>query len=97
MKKLFIKLAKFLGYEIIDQNSFVSPTLGKEINKDLSNFNDSSIVLPLGKVKITRKIRSLLIVFRTNTSIEIWEQNKKRLFEYQKIEYAIRSLNYLIK
>ena len=97
MKKLFIKLAKFLGYEIIDQNSFVSPTLGKEINEDLSNFNNSSIVLPLGKVKITRKIRSLLIVFRTNTSIEIWDQNKKRLFEYPKIEYAIRSLNSLIK
>ena len=97
MKKIFIKLAKALGYEIIDQNNFVSPTLDKKINEDLSNFNDSSIVLPLGEVKITRKIRSLLIVFRTNTSIEIWDQNKKRLFEYPKIEYAIRSLNSLIK
>ena len=97
MKKLFIKLAKALGYEIIDQNNFVSPTLGKEINEDLSNFNDSSIVLPLGEVKITRKIKSLLIVFRTNTSVEIWDQNKKRLFEYPKIEYATRSLNSLIK
>ena len=97
MKKLFIKLAKALGYEIIDQNNFVSPTLDKEINEDLSNFNDSSIVLPLGEVKITRKIKSLLIVFRTNTSVEIWDQNKKRLFEYPKIEYAIRSLNSLIK
>ena len=97
MKKLFIKLAKALGYEIIDQNNFVSPTLNKEINEDLSNFNDSSIVLPLGEVKITRKIKSLLIVFRTNTSVEIWDQNKKRLFEYPKIEYATRSLNSLIK
>ena len=97
MKKLFIKLAKALGYEIIDQNNFVSPTLNKEINKDLSNFNDKSIVLPLGEVKITRKIKSLLIIFRTNTSVEIWDQNKKRLFEYPKIEYATRSLNSLIK
>ena len=97
MKKLFIKLAKALGYEIIDQNNFVSPTLDKEINEDLSNFNDSSIVLPLGEVKITRKIKSLLIIFRTNTSVEIWDQNKKRLFEYPKIEYATRSLNSLIK
>ena len=97
MKKLFIKLAKALGYEIIDQNNFVSPTLEKEINENLSNFNDSSIVLPLGEVKITRKIKSLLIVFRTNTSVEIWDQNKKRLFEYPKIEYATRSLNSLIK
>ena len=97
MKKLFIKLAKALGYEIIDQNNFVSPTLDKEINEDLSNFNDSSIVLPLGEVKITRKIKSLLIVFRTNTSVEIWDQNKKRLFEYPKIEYSKRSLNSIIK
>ena len=34
MKKLFIKLAKILGYEIIDQNNFVSPTLHKELNED---------------------------------------------------------------
>ena len=97
MKKLFIKLAKILGYEIIDQNNFVSPTLEKKLNEDLSNFNASSIVLPLGEVKITRKIKSLLIVFRTNTSIEIWDQNKKRLFEHPKIEYVLRSLNSLIK
>ena len=97
MKKLFIKLAKALGYEIIDQNNFVSPTLNKKLNEDLSNFNDSSIILPLGEVEITRKIKSLLIVFRTNTSVEIWDQNKKRLFEYPKIEYATRSLNSLIK
>ena len=90
MKKLFIKLAKILGFEIIDQNNFVSPTLNKELNEDLSNFNSSSIVLPLGEVKITRKIESLLIIFRTNTSVEIWDQNKKRLFEYPKIEYVNR-------
>ena len=97
MKKFFIKFAKALGYEIIDQNNFVSPTLNKKLDEDLSNFNNSSIVLPLGEVKITRKIKSLLIVFRTNTSVEIWDQNKKRLFEYPKIEYATRSLNSLIK
>ena len=97
MKKIFIKLAKALGYEILDQNNFVSPTLDKELNENLSDFNDSSIVLPLGEVKITRKIKSLLIVFRTNTSVEIWDQNKKRLFEYPKIEYATRSLISLIK
>ena len=97
MKKIFIKLAKALGFEIIDQNNFFSPTLNKELNENLSNFNSSSIVLPLGEVKITRKIESLLIIFRTNTSVEIWDQNKKRLFEYPKIEYATRSLNSLIK
>ena len=97
MKKLFIKFAKAIGYEIIDQNKFISPTLNRELNEDLSNFNDQSIVLPLGEVKITRKIKSLLIIFRTNTSVEIWDQNKKRLFEFPKIEYVIRSLNYIFK
>ena len=97
MKKIFIKLAKALGYEIIDQNNFISPTLNKELNEDLSIINNQSIVLPLGEVKITRKINSLLIIFRTNTSVEIWDQNKKRLFEEPKVEYSLRSLNSLIK
>ena len=97
MKKLFIKLCKLLGYEIIDQNNFHSPTLNKELNEDLSTINEKSIVLPLGDVKITKKIKSLLIIFRTNTKIEIWDQNKKRLFEKPKIEYSLRSLNSLIR
>ena len=96
MKKIFIKLAKLFGYEIIDQNNFVSPSLGKKLNENLSAFNKQSIVLPLGKVKITRKVNSLLIIFRTNTNIQIWDQNKKRLFEKPKIDYVIRSLNSLI-
>jgi hypothetical protein len=97
MKKIFIKLAKLFGFEIIDQNTFVSPTLEKELNKDLSLLNKNSIILPLGEVKITKKVSSVLIVLRTNTDIEIWDQNKKRLFEKQKIEYSLRSLNSLIK
>ena len=97
MKKLFIKLCKLLGYEIIDQNNFFSPTLNKELNENLSSINKKSIILPLGEVKITRTVKSLLIVFRTNTEIEIWDQNKKRLFEKPKIEYSLRSLNSLIR
>ena len=97
MKKIFIKIAKLLGFEIIDQNRFVSPTLNKELNEELSSFNNKSIVLPLGEVKITKKVNSLLIILRVNTNIEIWDQNKKRLFEHPKIEYTLRSLNSLIK
>ena len=97
MKKLFIKLCKIMGYELIDQNSFTSPTLDKELNEDLSILNDKSIVLPLGEVKISRKVKSILILFRTNSNIEIWDQNKKRLFELPKIEYTLRSLNSLLK
>ena len=97
MKKIFIKVAKLLGYEIIDQNNFVSPTLGKDLNEDLSFINKKSIVLPLGEVKITKKVNSVLIIFRTNTDIEIWDQNKKRLFEKPKIEYSLKALNSLIR
>ena len=96
LKKLFIKLSKVLGYEIIDQSDFSSPTLQKELNENLSIINEKSIVLPLGEVKITKKVNSVLIIFRTNTDIEIWDQNKRRLFEKPKIEYSLRSLNSLI-
>ena len=97
IKKLFIKLSKVLGYEIIDQSDFSSPTLQKELNEDLSIINEKSIVLPLGEVKITKKVNSVLIIFRTNTDVEIWDQNKKRLFEEPKIEYSLRALNSLIR
>ena len=97
MKKLFIKLAKIFGFEIIDQNKFSSPTLNRELNKDLSTLNEKSIVLPLGEVKISRSVKSILIIVRMNTEIEIWDQNKKRLFGEPKIEYSMRSINSLIK
>ena len=97
MKKLFIKICKFFGYEILDQNSFSSPTLGKELDEDLSILNEKSIILPLGEVKIRKKVSSILIIFRMNTDVEIWDQNRKRLFEFPKIEYTKRSLNSLIK
>ena len=96
MKKFFIKICKFFGFEIIDQNEFTSPTLNKELNEDLSILNKKSIVLPLGEVKITREVKSILIVIRVNTEIEVWDQNKRRLFEKPKIEYSIRSIKSLI-
>ena len=96
MKKFFIKICKFFGFEIIDQNEFTSPTLNKELNEDLSILNKKSIILPLGEVKITRKVKSILIVIRVNTEIEVWDQNKRRLFEKPKIEYSIRSIKSLI-
>ena len=97
MKKFFIKICKLFGYEILDQNNFSSPTLGKELDEELSVLNEKSIVLPLGEVKITKKVKSILIILRMNTNIQIWDQNRKRLFEYPKIEYTKRSLNSLIK
>ena len=89
IKKLFIRLCKILGYEIIDQNNFISPTLEKELNENLSTINKKSIVLPLGEVNITRKIKSIMILFRTNSNIEIWDQNKKRFFQQQKLNFML--------
>ncbi len=97
LKSIFIKISRMLGYEIVDQNKFYSPTLHKELNHDLSVINEKSIVLPLGEVKITRKIKSILVILRINTNVEIWDQNKKRIFESPKIEYTLRSLTSLIK
>ena len=97
MKKFFIKFCKLFGFEILDQNNFSSPTLEKELNENLSVINEKSIILPLGEVKITKKINSILIILRMNTDVQIWDQNRKRLFEYPKVEYTKRSINSLIK
>ena len=97
IKKIFIRLSKILGYEIIDQNEFYSPTLEKNLNEDLSTINQKSIVLPLGEVSISRKVNSILIILRTNTKIDIWDQNKKRIFEKPKVEYTSKSISSLIK
>ncbi|MDA9933747.1 glycosyltransferase family 2 protein [Candidatus Pelagibacter sp.] len=97
MKKLFIKICKLLGFEILDQNNFYSPTLKKSLSEELSVINEKSIILPLGQVKITKKVGSILIIFRMNTDVEIWDQNRRRLFELPKIEYSKKSINSLIK
>ena len=97
MKKLFIKICKLFGFEILDQNTFSSPTMEKKLNEELSIINEKSIILPLGEVQVTKKVNSILIILRMNTDIEIWDQNRKRLFEMPKIEYSKRSINSLIK
>ena len=96
LKKIFIKICRLFGYEIIDQNQFYSPTINKNLNNNFSTLNKKSIILPLGKVSITRKISSLLIIFRSNTKIKIWDQNKERIFNKPKKEYTLRSLNSLM-
>ena len=96
-KKIFIKICRLLGYEIIDQSQYMSPTLNKNLNQTLSVPGEKSITLPLGQFKITRKIESLKIIFRSCTSELIMDQNKKRLFGKNKNEYTFRSLNSLLK
>ena len=97
LKRLYILLSRSLGYEIIDQNNFYSPTINKNLTENLSSQGKKSIVLPLGEVKITRKVNSILIVFRSCSKINIWTQKKKRIFEAPRFEYTLRSINSLIK
>ncbi len=95
LKKILIKLNRLCGYEIIDQNEFSFPSLENKKFNDLSTLNKKSIVLPLGEVNITRKIKSLGIIVRTNSNIHISDQNKKRIFNKDKIDYIEKSLKSL--
>ena len=93
-KKNFIKIVRKLGFEIIDQNNFTIPTSNTSLNNNISVVNKRNITLPLGEVKITRKIKSFLVIFRSFTNENtLLSQNKKRLFEKDKWEYSLRSLN----
>ena len=62
IKKIFIKISRFFGYEIIDQNNFEIPTLNKKLNEDINIIGSKSINLPLGEVEITRPVKALDII-----------------------------------
>ena len=96
-KKLFVKICRMMGYEIIDQNQFFVPTLNKTLSENLSTPGKKSITLPLGEVKITRKVKALKVIFRSCTNVNMLTQNKKRLFDKSKSEYTFRSLNSILK
>ena len=96
LSKLLAKICRFLGYEIIDQANFYVPSQERSLATTLSSPGDKSITVPLGQIKITNKINSLLIILRTCTSELIMDQNKKRLFEEEKSEYTMRTINSLI-
>jgi len=96
-KKLFIKLCRFMGFEIIDQSNFYIPTSDKNLNQTLSKSGIKSINLPLGEVRITRKVKSLDVIIRTCSSVNMLTQNKKRIFEKEKIEYTLRSINSILR
>ena len=95
-KKVFIKICRIFGNEIIDQSNFYIPTQKKSLNENLNIQGKKSITLPLGEVKISRKVKSLTIIFRSCTNVNMLTQNKKRLFEKDKSEYTFRSLNSII-
>ena len=97
IKKIFIKICRIFGFEIIDQATFKSPTLGKDLNETLSIPGKKSIKISLGRLDIKRKVRSIKILLRTCTAELIMDQNKRRLFDREKNEYTLRTLKSLIR
>ena len=95
LRKLFIKLCRLLGYELIDQADISFAT---SLNKESASIiGKKSITLPLGEIKIKRKIHSFDVILKTCTSVNLVTQNKKRIFEDKKSEYTFRTLNSLLK
>ncbi len=94
LRKIFIKISRLLGYELIDQAdlSFVT-----NLNNDPSEIGKKIITLPLGEINITRKIKSLDLVIKTCTAVNLVTQNKNRIFEAQKSEYTFRTINSVLK
>ena len=95
-KKIFIKICRLFGYEIIDQSNFYLPVSNQNINENLSKIGERSLTIPMGEIKITRQVKSLTIILRTCASVNMLTQSKKRIFDQEKSEYTFRSLNSII-
>ena len=97
LKKIFVKLCRLIGYEIIDQNNFFFPVSNKDSEENLSIIGKKAITIPLGETKITRPVHSLNIILKTCTSVNLVTQNKKRIFEKEKSEYTLRTIKSLLR
>ena len=96
LKKLFVKLCRLVGFEIIDQSNLNLPVSNRSAADNLSRLGKEIITIPLGKTKILRPVKSLDIIIKTCTSVNLVTQNKKRIFEKDKSEYTFRTINSLI-
>ena len=97
LKKIFIKICRLLGYELIDQSTLEFPVSNKNHQNQLSIPGKRSFSLGSGETLITRKVKSLDIILKTCTSTHLVSQNKKRIFEKEKLEYTLRSIKSLCK
>lgn len=96
LKKLFIKICRIIDFEIVDQGTLHLPVTDKKSPEILSKIGNQSLVLPMGKIKITRKVKSLDIILRTCASVNMLSQSKKRIFKSSKDQYSLRTLISLI-
>ena len=96
LKRLFIKLCRLFGFEIIDQSNFYLPTSNKHGGENLSQIGKESLVIPMGRTKITRPVNSLDIILRTCASVNMLTQSKQRVFEKEKSEYSLKTLRSIV-
>ena len=96
IKKIFIKFCRIMGFEIIDQSNLYLPVSKKLAYENISILGNKSISIPLGETKITRTVKSLDIIIKTCTTVNLVTQNKKRVFERDKSEYTFRTVNSII-
>ena len=97
LKKIFLKLSRRLGYEVMDQGDLsLYGSEEKSSNSSLSRLGVNSLTLPMGVVNITRPVKSLDIILRTCTSVKMLTQSKERVFEKEKSEYTLRCLKSIV-
>ena len=68
----------------------------QNLDEDLSIAGKRSLTIPMGNIEITRKVKSLTIILRSCASVQMLTQSKKRIFDSEKSEYTLRTLNSLI-
>ena len=101
--KLFVKIVRKFGFEIIDQTNLEIPGIDRKINENLSISGLKSITIPLGLTKIKNKLKSLTIIIRSYTSgsggdtTVMLDQSKQRIYELPKIEYTLRTIKSIIR
>jgi hypothetical protein len=96
LKKIFIKICRIFDFEIIDQGNLHLPVMNKNGAQNLSKTGIQSLILPMGRLKITRPVKSLDIILRTCASVNMLTQSKKRIFKSLKDEYSLRTLKSII-
>ena len=96
-KKIFIKLCRKLDFEIIDQGNLHLLVMNKSGQNNLSKIGKESLLLPTGRTKITRPVKSLNIILRTCASVNMLSQSKKRIFNSDKKDYTLNTLVSIIK
>ena len=97
IKKLFVKLCRIIGFEIIDQSNLTLPVSDRSAADNLIDQGKKIISIPLGETKISRPVKSIDLIIKTCTTVNLVTQNKKRIFEQDKSEYTYRSIKSLIR